>query len=353
VSVVSFDPNTMAPSISSIRPEFRIGREPLPERLGRYEIVKKLGQGGMGSVYLARDVQLDRQVALKVIEGIREVGGPKGRFQREARAVARLDHPGIMRIYDFGEQDGVVYLTLEYVRGGSLSKLLREEGPMELERAVRLVLELAQAVHAAHENGIIHRDLKPSNVLLTEIGTPKISDFGLAKLVGQINEDQAETHTGQPLGTPGYMAPEQVRGELDKIGPATDVYGLGTILYECLTGRRPFQGGSLSVAYQIVEQMPAPPRQVRPEIPVSLEQICLKCLDKDPRKRYAGANQLAVALYQFLAGEAAAETAKNERDGKEQRRDDEQVTPAVRVEQSEPNTRRGLWVRVWGWFIHK
>jgi serine/threonine protein kinase len=306
VSVVSFDPSTMAPSMGSIRPQIQIGRETIPKRLGRYEIIEKLGQGGMGSVYLARDPDLDREVALKVIEGIREADGNwRRRFRTEAMAAARLAHPGITQIYDVGEQDGVVYLTLEYVGGGSLSKLIRTEGPIEPNRAVRLVLQLAQAVDAAHERRIIHRDLKPSNVLLTEDGTPKISDFGLAKLVDQINEDQGQTHTGQALGTPGYMAPEQVRGELDKIGPTTDVYGLGTILYECLTGRRPFQGESLvSVAYRVLGQLPSPPRQIRPEIPVSLERICLKCLEKAPERRYPTAGAFADDLERFLAGKA-------------------------------------------------
>jgi serine/threonine protein kinase len=354
VSVVSFDPNTIAPSINSIRPKIHFGREPLPDRLGRYDIVRKLGEGGMGAVYLARDVQLDRQVALKVIEGIGGAGGSElRRFRIEATAAARLAHPGITQIYDVGEQDGNVYLTLEYVGGGSLSKLLRAGGPMQPEGAVRLVLQLARAVHAAHQNGIIHRDLKPGNVLLTENGAPKISDFGLAKLVDQINDDEALTNPGQALGTPGYMAPEQVRGELDKVGPATDVYGLGTILYECLTGRRPFHGGSLSVAYQIVEQMPPPPRQIRPEIPVSLEHICLKCLDKDPHKRYAGADRLAQALQEFLAGEVLEEPSKNEPDGKEHQGNEERVTSAAGVEQSEPTARRGLWARVRGWFSLK
>jgi serine/threonine-protein kinase len=297
---------------------------------------------------------LDRQVALKVIEGIGEAGESElRRFRIEAMAAARLAHPGITQIYDVGEQDGVVYLTLEYVRGGSLSKLLRLEGPMGPQRAARLVLELAHAVHAAHENSIIHRDLKPGNVLMTEDGTPKISDFGLAKLVDQINEDQLDTRPHEPLGTPGYMAPEQVRGELDKIGPATDVYGLGTILYECLTGRRPFQGGLLSVAYQVVEQSPAPPRQIRPAIPVSLERICLKCLDKDPHKRYAGADRLAHALQEFLAGEDLEEPTENEPDAREQKENEDRITPAARVERSEPIARRGLWARVWEWFIVK
>jgi serine/threonine protein kinase len=191
---------------------------------------------------------------------------------------------------------------------------------MAPKRAARLVLQLAEAVHVAHANGIIHRDLKPSNVLLTENGTPKISDFGLAKLVDQINDDEDDlTHFGEALGTPGYMAPEQVRGELDAIGRPTDVYGLGTILYECLTGRKPFQGKSLSVAYQIVEQSPPSPRKSQPEIPVSLERICLKCLKKDARKRYAGANQLARALRQFLAAERPEEPTDHEPTGEEEK----------------------------------
>ena len=149
------------------------------------------------------------------------------------------------------------------------------------------------------------------------------------------------------------MAPEQVRGELEKIGPATDVYGLGAILYECLTGRRPFEGSSASVLYQIIEQTPPSPRKSRPEVPVSLERICLKCLAKVPRKRYAGANQLAQALEQFLAEVGPGEPAKHEPDGKEQKRNDEQATSAARVEQSEPIARRGLWARVSGWFTLK
>jgi serine/threonine-protein kinase len=222
---------------------------------------------------------------------------------------------------------------------------------MAPEQAARLVLQLARAVHAAHESNIIHRDLKPSNVLLTENRTPKISDFGLAKLIDQINEDQAgQTHSGQALGTPGYMAPEQVRGELDTIGRATDVYGLGAILYECLTGRRPFQGGAVSLLHQILEKSPLPPRQIRPEVSISLERICLKCLEKDARERYAGADQLARALEEFLAGVGAEVATENEPPGVEEKPQEGQLTPAS-AERPRPNARRRLWARVRRWFV--
>jgi len=305
VSIVSFDPNTMAPSLGSIPPRVQSSQEPVPQRLGRYQIIEKLGQGGMGSVYKACDVSLDRVVALKVMEGIgRTDGRAFARFQAEARAVAQLSHPGIVQIHDIGEQDGVVFLTLQHVGGGSLSQMLRREGPMAPERAARLVIEMARAVHAAHERGIIHRDLKPGNILLNEAGTPLISDFGLAKLLDPIRHDeQALTRTGELIGTPGYMAPEQVRGELATIGPATDVYGLGTILYECLTGRRPFQGGAAwSILHDVLSQEPPWPREIRPEVPVSLERICLKTLEKDPLRRYSNAAALADDLERFLAG---------------------------------------------------
>ena len=305
VSIVSFDPNTIAPSLGSTPPRIQSSQEPVPQRLGHYQIINKLGQGGMGSVYLAFDVRLQRNVALKVMERMgRKDGQAFARFKSEAIAAAQLSHPGIVQIYDVGEQDGVVFLTLQYVGGGSLAQVVRREGHMAPERTAQLVLEMARAVHAAHERGIIHRDLKPGNILLTDAGTPMITDFGLAKLLDQITQDdEALTQTGELIGTPGYMSPEQVRGELGTIGPATDVYGLGTILYECLTGRRPFQGVSvISVLRQVDTQAPPSPRQVRTEVPVSLERICLKSLEKDPQHRYSTAAALADDLERFLAG---------------------------------------------------
>ena len=308
VSIFTFDPRTCAPSLigapmtgapTAIPP----GRSEssMPPQLGRFRTVRVLGKGGMGTVYLARDMELDRLVAIKVLDNMDRVDQTSvARFRREAVAAARLRHPGIMQIFDIGEQNGVMYLALEYVAGGSLSQRLRNDGPLGVEEAVRLVILLAQAVHAAHLQGVIHRDLKPGNVLLHEDGSPRIADFGLARLDSYTGENEAATMVGMPLGTPGYMAPEQVSGDLAAIGPETDVYGLGTILYQCLTGRVPFPGTAISALYQVMNAPPAPPRSIRPEIPAALERICLKCLEKKPGDRFAGAYRLAAALERFL-----------------------------------------------------
>jgi serine/threonine protein kinase len=349
VSIVSFDPNTMAPSLDATPPPAWRTTEP-PQRLGSYEILKELGEGGMGTVYLARDPRLHRQVALKVMRGMAGSQGSRGaRFLREARAVARLSHPGIIQIHSLEEQDGVVFLALEYVGGGSLRARIRSEGPMPPDQAARLVLQLAQAVHAAHQQDIIHRDLKPSNILLTENGTPKISDFGLVKLVNQLlEEDEVKTDSGQPIGTPGYMAPEQVGG--GSIGTATDIYGLGTILYECLIGHGPFPGRrSIEVLYQIMEQPPVSLRQIRPEIPPALERICLKSLEKDPRQRYAGADEVARALEEFLSGREREEPP----DAGDAGPAAVEHTPPTGTEPPRPAVRQGLWARMTRWFARK
>jgi serine/threonine protein kinase len=345
VSIFSFDPHTLAPSLGAASGSIPSVLASIPRRLGRYEVLRLLGRGGMGSVYLARDVDLDRQVALKVMEGLRRPDGAVARFRREARAAARLAHPGIMQIHDIGEQDGVLFLALEYVGGGSLSRRLREQGPMEPESAARLLLELAQAVQQAHEQAILHRDLKPSNVLLTDSGAPKIADFGLAKLLDDSRQDDADrTVSGTLIGTPGYMAPEQIRGEVDSIGRATDVYGLGTILYECLTGRSPFPGGaSIAVLYLVMEQPPLSPRQIRPEIPTALERICLKCLSKDPQQRYAGAGELTRALVRFLAGEEPEEKAASAATRRP-------PSPTQAGSQPIPD-RSGRWSRLLRWLV--
>jgi tRNA A-37 threonylcarbamoyl transferase component Bud32 len=276
---------------------------PLPVIDG-YEIGELLGRGGMGLVFKARQTVLKRHVALKIIvSGAHAGAAERARFRTEAEAVARLDHPGIVQIYEVGEQAGCPYLALEFVGGGSLAQQL-DGTPMPPRRAAQLLLDLARAVQHAHEQGIVHRDLKPANVLLTETGIAKIADFGLAKL---LDVEQGQTHTGAVLGSPSYMAPEQAAGKVRAIGPATDVYALGAILYELLTGRPPFLGGSfLETLDQVRTHDPAPPQALQPRVSADLAAICLKCLEKNPAQRYASSPALAHDLDLFLHGEAIA-----------------------------------------------
>jgi hypothetical protein len=222
------------------------------------------------------------------------------RFRSEAEAVAQLAHPNIVQIYDIGEQDGCPFLAMEHVGGGSLAQQL-DGTPVPARQAASLVMSLARAVHHAHERGIVHRDLKPANVLLLADGTPKIADFGLAK---RADSEYAHTLTGAILGSPSYMSPEQAAGATDKIGPATDVYALGVILYELLTGRPPFRGTSLlDTIEQVREHAPPPPRSLQPKTPRDLETICLKCLEKQPSRRYQSAADLADDLQAYLRGD--------------------------------------------------
>ncbi|HVS39802.1 MAG TPA: serine/threonine-protein kinase [Gemmataceae bacterium] len=265
-----------------------------------YEILRELGRGGMGVVYQARHVQLDRIVALKTILA----GGHAGeadlaRFRTEAEAVARLQHPNIVQIFEVGEHGGLPFLSLEFCAGGSLDKKLAAT-PLRPKEAAGLVETLARAVHAAHQQKVIHRDLKPANVLLAENGTPKITDFGLAKKL----DAAGGTQTGAVMGTPSYMAPEQAGGKTAEMGPACDVYALGAILYECLTGRPPFRGPTdLDTIMQVVSDNPVPPRQLQSKTPRDLETICLKCLEKQAGRRYGTALELAEDLARFLDGE--------------------------------------------------
>ena len=279
------------------------GEQPPPAlpQVAGYEIQEVLGHGGMGVVYKARQLGLNRLVALKmVLAGINASPQDLARFRAEAEAVAQLQHPNIVQIYEIGEQNGCPFLALEYVGGGSLAAQL-DGTPIAPRQAAELVLALARAVQHAHETGIVHRDLKPANVLLQPDGTPKITDFGLAK---RSASDHARTETGTILGSPSYMAPEQATGRTHDIGPATDIYALGVILYELLTGRPPFKGASLlETIEQVRENDPVPPRFLQPKTPRDLETICLKCLEKQPRRRYAAAADLAADLRAFLHDE--------------------------------------------------
>jgi serine/threonine protein kinase/tetratricopeptide (TPR) repeat protein len=265
-----------------------------------YQVLGLLGRGGMGVVYRARHVQLDRLVALKMLRDGAANLEDLPRFRTEAQAVARFQHPNIVQIYEVGEHQGQPYLALELVDGTSLDRKLAGT-PQPPRQAAELAAVLARAVHAVHERGIIHRDLKPGNVLLTAEGAPKIGDFGLAK---QLDVDAGQTRSGDVLGTPAYMAPEQAAGRTREVGPAADVYALGAILYEMLTGRPPFLGVTAwDIIPQILSAEPVPPRRLQPTVPRDLETICLKCLRKEPDRRYAGARALAEDLHRFLEGE--------------------------------------------------
>jgi WD40 repeat protein len=276
---------------------------PLPTVPG-YEILGLLGKGGMGVVYQARHLQLRRLVALKMLRADHTAGDEwLARFRAESAALARLQHPHIVQIHEVGEHDGRPYFALEYVAGGNLDK--KAAGmPQPARAAAQCVQALARAAHYAHERGIVHRDLKPANVLLTEDGTPKVADFGLAKLAapqGEVSSPGYQTQSGAILGTPSYMAPEQTGGKGAEVGPAADVYALGAILYELLTGRPPHQGATvLETLEQVRSQEPVPPARLQLRVPRDLDTICLKCLAKEPGRRYASARELAEELDRFL-----------------------------------------------------
>jgi WD40 repeat protein/tetratricopeptide (TPR) repeat protein len=266
-----------------------------------YEVLGELGRGGMGVVYKAWQVRLNRLVALKVLRaGAQAEGVERERFRTEAEAAARLQHAHINQIHEVGEHAGQPYLALEYVDGGSLGQKLAR-GPLPAREAAALIETVTRAMQYAHQRGVVHRDLTPNNVLLTAEGQPKVADFGLARLaVGGARQ----TISGAVLGTPSYMAPEQASGRNKEVGPVTDVYALGAILYECLTGRPPFKGATaLDTLMLVTSEEPVSPRRLQPRTPRDLETICLKCLQKEPRKRYASAEALAEDLRRFLAGE--------------------------------------------------
>lgn len=274
----------------------------LPTGIEGYTILGELASGGMGIVYRAHQTALDRDVALKMV--LPHTTSPQllRRFYTESNAVARLQHPHIIEILELGVHDGRPFFSMELLEGGNLQERLRRQR-MTPEEAAELTAVIADAVHYSHAKGVLHRDLKPSNVLFTAAGVPKISDFGLAKHL--VNDTDRElTRDETVLGTPSYMAPEQARGAISEIQPATDVYGVGAILYRILTGRAPFAGANeLEILDNVRHRLPVPPSQHNPQVCPDLEAICLKCLAKLPQHRYGAADQLAADLRRWRAGE--------------------------------------------------
>jgi serine/threonine-protein kinase len=272
---------------------------PLPQIPG-YEVEALLGRGGMGVVFRARHLKLNRTVALKMLlAGAYARPEELARFRREAEAVAVLRHPNIVQVHDAGEVAGRPYYTMEYVEGGTLAQSLTDD-PLPPRRAAELLATLASAVRFAHQSGFIHRDLKPANILLTPDGTPRITDFGLAR---SIEVGPEFTRSGAPIGTPQYMAPEQARGHASAVGPAADIYALGAVLYEALAGRPPFDAETAAeTIHKVIAEEPAPPSRWNAKVPRDLDTICLKCLQKTPARRYASAQDLADDLHRFLDG---------------------------------------------------
>ncbi|HEV3165866.1 MAG TPA: serine/threonine-protein kinase [Isosphaeraceae bacterium] len=274
---------------------------PAPQQVGDCEVLEELGRGGMGVVYRARQASPGRVVALKMLlRGAMASAPDVARFRAEAESAARLDHPHIVPLYMVGDHHGQPYFLMRYVEGTTLATRLAE-GPLPPMEAAALLAPVCRAVGYAHGHGVLHRDLKPSNVLIDQEGRPFVTDFGLAK---RIDADSGLTHTGMIVGTPSYMPPEQAAGSRGLISPASDVYSLGAILYQMLTGRPPFQSASpLDTVLQVLEQDPLPPRLLNPQADRDLELIALKCLQKPPDLRYASAADLARDLEAYLAGE--------------------------------------------------
>ena len=274
---------------------------PLLMDFGDYELLEQIGRGGQGVVFRARQKSLNRTVALKVINlGQWASKTHLKRFRLEAEAAARLEHPGIVPIHEVGERDGQCYFSMKFVEGGQLGEVARHE-PMPIRRAVELIAKVARTVHYAHEHGILHRDIKPGNILLDANGEPHLTDFGLARLV---ESESTVTRTMEVLGTPSYMAPEQAVGNNAAVNSATDVYGLGAVLYQLLTGQPPFAGGTTYETIKLVlDNEPRQPRQLNPKVDRDLSTICLKCLEKDPKRRYSSALALAEDLERWLKHE--------------------------------------------------
>src|SRR5438105_13763504 len=269
--------------------------------LGDYELLQEVGRGGQGVVFRARQKSLNRIVAVKVI-GLGQWATKEHlkRFRLEAEAAASLDHPSIVPIYEVGERDGQCYFSMKFVEGGQLDEVVKHT-PLSIRQAVELIAKVARTVQYAHEHGILHRDIKPGNILLDTKGEPQLTDFGLARLV---EAESTITRTREALGTPSYMAPEQAAGEYTKLSNATDVYGLGAVLYQLLTDHPPFAGGTTYETIKLLlDTEPRQPRLLNPKIDRDLSTICLKCLEKDPKRRYASELALAEDLEHWLKHE--------------------------------------------------
>ncbi len=273
---------------------------PVPTEFGRYKILRSLGQGAMGVVYLAEDTQLKRQVALKIPQlDVSTSGTRLERFYREARLAATLRHANLCPIFDVGEFQGTHFISMAYIEGKSLDVLLKSGKPQSERAAASLVRKVALALQEAHSHGVIHRDLKPANIMIDQRGEPIVMDFGLARQMNSVDQAQI-THSGAIIGTPSYMSPEQVQGKTDEVGVASDIYGLGVILYQLLTGRLPFQGSMVSILAQIATQTPAPPSSFRDRLSPEIEAICLQAMAKRASDRFASMAEFAAALTQYL-----------------------------------------------------
>lgn len=302
------------------------------KQLGRYHMIRLLGKGGMGTVYLAKDTQLERPVALKIPHFRQEQKSELERFYREARTAGRLQHPNICPVFDVGEEDGVHYLSMAYIEGEPLSAFVPKFQQRSPKDAAALVHTLAIALGEAHQQGVIHRDVKPANVMINRRGEPVLMDFGLAREVQTASPSQ--THDGTIMGTPAYMSPEQARGEVAAIGPGSDIYSLGVVLYELLVGQIPFEGPTMDVLVKQVRDEPIPPSRVRVEVDGCIESICLKAMAKEPSSRYLSMNDFAQALTDYMNDVRPAA----EKDC------------STESQQSEPVLSKMLFlIRTWGW----
>lgn len=289
--------NDVPPGVSAAAPP----ASPAVRRFGTYELLNELARGGMGVVYRARQVSLDRIVAVKMIlQGDLASKDDVVRFQREAESAARLNHPGIVQVYEVGEVGGQHFFSMSFIEGQSLQQRI-QSGPVPPYEAAEIMVKVAEAIGYAHQQGVVHRDLKPANVLVDWQGEPRITDFGLART---LDREHALTRSGAVMGTPSYMPPEQAAGRSAQVGPEADIYSLGAVLYCLLTGRPPFQAANLTdTLMQVIEGDPIPPRALNPAIDADLNAICMKCLEKNPADRFSSADAFKAELTRFLMGE--------------------------------------------------